>query len=66
MQAAERAAQIWAVLTFAASNRQVLTYKIVGRLICLTNRARLLTLVGARLPMPNSRLAVLVPDNFSF
>lgn len=33
MQAPERAAQIWAVLALAASNRQVLTYKILGQLI---------------------------------
>ncbi len=33
MSAAERAAQIWAVLGLAARNRQILTYKMVGRLI---------------------------------
>ncbi|MCG7539212.1 hypothetical protein [Pseudoalteromonas sp. OF7H-1] len=33
MKAHERAAQIWPVLSFAATNRQVLTYDIVGNLI---------------------------------
>ena len=33
MQAHERAAQIWPVLSFAAKNRQVLTYDIIGNLI---------------------------------
>ena len=33
MQAHERAAQIWPVLSFAAKNRQILTYDIVGNLI---------------------------------
>ncbi|OAI50251.1 hypothetical protein AYO44_17950 [Planctomycetaceae bacterium SCGC AG-212-F19] len=33
MNAFQRAAQIWAVLAWAARNRQVLTYKILGRLI---------------------------------
>lgn len=33
MEASERAAQIWSVLAWAATSRQVLTYKILGRLI---------------------------------
>jgi len=33
MRVAERAAQIWPVLTSAANNRQILTYDIVARLI---------------------------------
>ena len=33
MQASDRAAQIWSMLALAALNRQVLTYRIVGRLI---------------------------------
>jgi hypothetical protein len=33
MEASERAAQIWSVLAWAATNRQVLTYVILGRLI---------------------------------
>jgi hypothetical protein len=33
MNASERAAQIWSVLAWAARNRQVLTYDIIGRLI---------------------------------
>lgn len=33
MRAAERAAQIWAVLALAARNRQVLTYPLVSKLI---------------------------------
>jgi hypothetical protein len=33
MTTTERAAQLWALLAFAAHNRQVLTYDIVGRLI---------------------------------
>ena len=33
MHSHERAAQIWAVLALAATNRQVLTYQIVGKLI---------------------------------
>lgn len=32
MNAFQRAAQIWAVLAWAARNRQILTYEIVGRL----------------------------------
>src|SRR5687768_9930952 len=33
MQIPDRAAQIWAVLAFAATNRQVITYRILGQLI---------------------------------
>jgi hypothetical protein len=33
MKVPERAAQIWPVLAFAAGNRQVVTYEILGRLI---------------------------------
>ena len=33
MQTHERAAQIWPVLAFAAHNRQILTYDILGKLI---------------------------------
>ena len=33
MRVAERASQIWPVLAWAAHNRQVLTYEILGRLI---------------------------------
>jgi hypothetical protein len=33
MRASERAAQIWAVLALAATNRQILTYPLVSRLI---------------------------------
>lgn len=33
MNSAERAAQIWPVLTFAARNRQVLTYDLLSKLI---------------------------------
>lgn len=33
MTAPERAAQIWAVLSLAARNRQILTYEMLGRLI---------------------------------
>ncbi len=33
MEASERAAQIWSVLAWAATNRQVLTYGILGKLI---------------------------------
>ena len=33
MEANERAAQIWAVLAWAATSRQVLTYGILGKLI---------------------------------
>jgi hypothetical protein len=33
MTAAERATQIWAVLALAARNRQILTYRMLGRLI---------------------------------
>lgn len=31
MKAADRAAQVWAVLALAASNRQILTYHIVAQ-----------------------------------
>jgi hypothetical protein len=33
MEATERAAQIWSVLAWAATSRQVLTYRILGKLI---------------------------------
>ena len=33
MQAHERAAQMWPLLSLAAKNRQVLTYELVGKLI---------------------------------
>jgi len=33
MEANERAAQIWSVLAWAATSRQVLTYRILGKLI---------------------------------
>jgi hypothetical protein len=33
MQSHERAGQIWPLLAFAATNRQVLTYELVGKLI---------------------------------
>lgn len=33
MKASQRAAQIWALLAWAATNRQVLTYDIVSKLI---------------------------------
>lgn len=33
MNVGERAAQIWSVLAFAARNRQILTYDMVGKLI---------------------------------
>jgi hypothetical protein len=33
MEASERSAQIWSVLAWAATNRQVLTYRILGKLI---------------------------------
>src|SRR5688572_14822476 len=33
MHSHERAAQIWPLLTYAASHRQTLTYELVGRLI---------------------------------
>jgi hypothetical protein len=33
MSAAERATQIWAVLAFAARNRQILTYGLLARLV---------------------------------
>jgi hypothetical protein len=33
MTAPERAAQIWGILALAARNRQILTYKMVGKLI---------------------------------
>jgi hypothetical protein len=32
MEASERAAQIWSVLAWAATSRQVVTYKILGKL----------------------------------
>ena len=33
MQSHERAAQIWPLLAFAAKNRQIMTYEMVGKLI---------------------------------
>ena len=33
MQSHERAAQIWPLLALAATNRQILTYELVGKLI---------------------------------
>jgi hypothetical protein len=33
MKTAERASQIWSVLAWAATNRQILTYDILGQLI---------------------------------
>ena len=33
MSVPERAAQIWSVLALAARNRQILTYRMVGRLV---------------------------------
>ena len=33
MEVSERAAQIWSVLAWAATNRQVLSYSILGKLI---------------------------------
>jgi hypothetical protein len=32
MRIPERAAQVWALLAFAATNRQILTYELVGKL----------------------------------
>ncbi len=39
MQSHERAAQIWPLLAFAAKNRQVMTYDLVGKLIGVPRQA---------------------------
>lgn len=39
MQKAQRAAQIWPVLAWAARNRQILTYDLLGKAIGVPSRA---------------------------